>query len=205
MVFLLVLFLIPWYLYGVLIVPDRIDGEKSYWTPLQNIPYFDWDPSNKWDFYYWFTSASQWDVNWDPSHVNRDPYQKSHFLLGSRWDMVGYGGIWTGIPVDWDPSWMCTGIPVGFGLGSRWMCTGIPVGFGLGSRWMCTWIPVGYGGIWTRIPVNVDWDPYQISQWDRGRDPSGIPVGIPVLFSLGCACVYFVKLSSRDVRKCMLV
>ena len=67
------------------------------------------------------------------------------------------------------------------------------MGYGLGSRldvywdpgWMCTGIPVGYGGIWTGIPVNVDWDPYQISQWDRGRDPSGIPVGIPVLFSLG--------------------
>ena len=185
MVFLLVLFLIPWYLYGVLIVPDRIDGEKSHWTPLQNIPYFNWNPSNKWDFYYWFTSASQW----DPSHVNRDPYQKSFYWDpgGIWWDS---GEIWTGIPVDWDPSWMCTGIPVGYGLDPGWMCTGIPVGFGLGSRWMCTGIPVGYGGIWTGIPVNVDWDPYQISQWDRGRDPSGIPVGIPVLFSLEVIYMY---------------
>ena len=96
---------------------------------------------------------------------------------------VGYGGIW------WDSGEIWTGIPVGCVLGSRWDM----VGYGLGSRldvywdpgWMFTGIPVGYGGIWTGIPVNVDWDPYQISQWDRGRDPSGIPVGIPVLFSLG--------------------
>ena len=76
---------------------------------------------------------------------------------GIWWDS---GEIWTGIPVgfglgsrwdlDWDPGGIWTGIPVGFGLGSRWDM----VGFGLGSRWM-----------WTGIPT---------------KNPSGIEGGIPV-------------------------
>ena len=105
--------------------------------------------------------------------------------------MVGYGGIW------WDSGDIWTGIPVGRVLGSRWDMVGYglgsqldldwdPGGCVLGSRLDVYWDPSGYGGIWTGIPVNVDWDPYQKSQWDRGRDPSGIPVGIPVLFSLVC-------------------
>ena len=147
MVFLLVLFLIPWYLWSINCTGQDRWRKITLDASLRNIPYFDWDPSNKWDFYCWFTSASQWDVNWDPTHVNRDPYQKSHFLLGSRWDMVGYGGIpvryglgsrldvyWDpgGIwwDMDWDPGWMCTGIPVGCVLGSQWDM----VGYGLGSQ-----------------------------------------------------------------------
>ena len=150
MVFLLVLFLIPWYLWSINCTGQDRWRKITLDASLQNIPYFDWDPSNKWDFYCWFTSASQWDVNWDPSHVNRDPYQKSHFLLGSRWDMVGYGGIpvryglgsrldvyWDpgGIwwDMDWDPGWMCTGIPVGCVLGSQWDMDWDPSKCGLGS------------------------------------------------------------------------
>ena len=150
MVFLLVLFLIPWYLWSINCTGQDRWRKITLDASLRNIPYFDWDPSNKWDFYCWFTSASQWDVNWDPSSCKPGSLPKIPLFTGIP---VGYGGIW------WDSGEIWTGIPVGCVLGSRWDMVGSRLDVYWDPGWMCTGIPVGYGGIWTGIPVNVDWDP----------------------------------------------
>ena len=81
--------------------------------------------------------------------------------LGSRLDVYwDPGGIWW--DMDWDPGWMCTGIPVGCVLGSQWDM----VGYGLGSQWMWTGIPTKYpSGIEGGIPVGSQWGSQFYFHW----------------------------------------
>ena len=95
-----------WY-YVVLIVPDRIDGEKSHCKQVGFllVAYFSIP-----------VGCELGDVNWDPSRVKWDPYQHPTFY----WDP---GGIW------WDSGEIWTGIPVVYVLGSRLDMVGYGLGF----------------------------------------------------------------------------